>query len=168
MDEDALFERHHFPSQGQPKTWVQSKPNDLHCPYSPSTWISNFSNPEGKACPTKSSSRGILSDRTKELGFFHNTNRLTLSTGQTNNLDRLPSPAVRRECPHNGKESTKDLVGITVLATWERKYWLGRRTRKPPESQTYFYFDLGSHCMWIYIGKNSFSCSLKICAFHYV
>lgn len=151
MDEDALFERHHFPSQGQPKTWVQSKPNDLHCPYSPSTWISNFSNPEGKACPTKSSSRGILSDRTKELGFFHNTNRLTLSTGQTNNLDRLPSPAVRRECPQNAKDSTKELVGIAVVATCGEKV-LTRKggIRKPPESWNCFYFDLSTDCMWIY------------------
>ena len=62
MNVDAVFERHYFPSQGQPKTWVQSKPNDLHWPYSLSTGISNFSNPEGKACPTKSSSRGILSE----------------------------------------------------------------------------------------------------------
>lgn len=117
MNVDAVFERHHFPSQGQPKTWVQSKPNDLHWPYSLSTGISNFSNPEGKACPTKSSSRGILSDRTKELGFFHNTNKLTLSMGQMNNVDELPSPAVRREHPQNAKDSTQELVGITVVAT---------------------------------------------------
>lgn len=117
MNVDAVFERHYFPSQGQPKTWVQSKPNDLHWPYSLSTGISNFSNPEGKACPTKSSSRGILSDRTKELGFFHNTNRLTLSMGQMNYVDELPSPAVRREHPQNAKDSTQELVGITVVAT---------------------------------------------------
>lgn len=150
MDEDALFERHHFPSQGQPKTWVQSKPNDLHSPYSPRTWISNFSNPEGKACPTKSSSRGILSDRTKELGFFHNTNRLTLSSGQMNNLDELPSPAVRKECPQNAKDSTKELVGSQWWLPAGRKCWLGRGIRKPLESWNCFYFDLSTDCMWIY------------------
>ena len=121
MDEDALFERYHFPSQGQPKTWIQSKPNDPHCPYSLSTRISNFSNPEGKACPTKSISRGILSDRTKELGFLHNTNRLTLAMGQMNNLDELILPAFRREHPQNAKDSTKELVGITVVSTCGEK-----------------------------------------------